>query len=162
MRLLAIFTVGLLPFSTLDRVESEYLNLDPKPLSVVNKSAEIDCLARNIYHEARGESLRGQIAVAAVTVNRVLTKGYPASICQVVYQPYQFSWVKELLKSKHNPRENEQFRTARAIASAYLKGLYKDPTKGALFYHASRVNPKWAKTVLKTAQIGNHVFYAKA
>ena len=104
MRLLTIFTIGLIPFSALDKVESQYLNLDPKPLSVVSKATEIDCLARNIYHEARGESLQGQIAVAAVTVNRVLTKGYPSSICQVVYQPYQFSWVKELLKSKHFQR----------------------------------------------------------
>lgn len=119
---------------------------------------EIDCLARNIYHEARGESINGQIAVAAVTVNRLLTRGFPTSICQVVYQPNQFSWVK-LLKN-HTPKDKARYELAHSIASSYVKGQLKDPTKGSLFYHAHYVLPKWAKKVTKTVTIGNHVFYA--
>jgi N-acetylmuramoyl-L-alanine amidase len=121
------------------------------------KPSEIECLAKNVYHEARGESLKGQIAVAAVTKNRWEASGFPNSICKVVYQPYQFSWVKQL--KSHLPKNKEAYEQAKWIAFNTLAGTFKDPTQGAMYYHANQVKPYWIKKVKLTTKIGNHSFY---
>lgn len=157
MRKLAILLLILFPVQLPLVTESALLNTIPKPIMVFGKK-DIDCLAHNIYHEARGESIKGQIAVAAVTMNRLLAQGYPSSICKVVYQPYQFSWVK--LLSNHSPKNKTQYQMAHAIATNYLQGRLKDPTLGSLFYHANYVLPKWAKKLTHKVTIGNHIFYA--
>jgi spore germination cell wall hydrolase CwlJ-like protein len=156
MRNLAILLLILFPMQTSTVTESAVFHTIPKPILAFGKK-DIDCLAHNIYHEARGESIKGQIAVAAVTINRLLAQGYPSSICKVVYQPYQFSWVK-LLKN-HYPKNKSQYQVAHAIATNYLQGRLKDPTKGSLFYHANYVLPKWSKKLTHTVTIGNHLFY---
>jgi N-acetylmuramoyl-L-alanine amidase len=131
----------------------------PKQVEITISKKELECLAKNIYFEARGEPTEGQIAVAAVTLNRVNAKGFPDSICKVVHQPYQFSWVYEV--KSHVPRSIEQYEQAKQIALDYMQGKLKDPTKGATFYHANYVNPKWNKHVTKSATIGAHIFYVK-
>ncbi len=156
MRKLAILLLILFPLQLLTVNESDILHTNPKPIMSFGKK-DIDCLAHNIYHEARGESIKGQIAVAAVTINRLFAQGYPSSICKVVHQPYQFSWVK-LLKN-HSPKNKTQYEIAKAIAKDYVQGRFKDPTKGSLFYHATYVSPKWSKKLTKTVTIGNHIFY---
>lgn len=115
------------------------------------------CLALNIYHEARGERVEGQIAVAYVTMNRVAHKKWPSTICKVVYQPMQFSWT-HLIKQQ-TPREYKAWRTAKVIARDVMIGNVVDPTKGAVYYHANYVNPSWAKYVDLSKVIGNHLFY---
>jgi spore germination cell wall hydrolase CwlJ-like protein len=150
--MLLLFPLQLSTVTSIDSINTKLFNLGFQP------KKEVDCLAHNIYHEARGESIKGQIAVAAVTINRLLSQGYPTSICQVVYQPNQFSWVK-LLKN-HSPKDRKRYELAHAIASNYVQGKLKDPTNGSIFYHAHYVLPKWASKVTKTVTIGNHVFYA--
>lgn len=129
---------------------------------------ELRCLAENIYYEAANQSLRGQIAVAYVTLNRVNHPSYPRSICGVVYQQSeeqicQFSWVCSRLyddtfrAKKNKEKYDEVVRVARNVLATYGTKHAKDPTHGALYYHATYVNPRWS--LMKTVQIGDHIFY---
>ena len=115
------------------------------------------CLAMNIYHEARSESMQGQIAVAQVTLNRVEHDKWPSTICEVVYEPKQFSWT--FLLKDHSTTEARAWKKAQIIARDVMIGNVEDPTYGAVFYHANYVNPNWAEYVDLTKVIGNHLFY---
>lgn len=117
------------------------------------------CLAMNIYHEARGESIAGQIAVAQVTMNRVEHKSWPDTVCEVVYQKKQFSWTHTI--KDHTPHDNDAWETAKSIASTVYTGEEDDYVHGAVFYHADYVTPFWAKSYEKVTQIGTHIFYRK-
>ena len=116
-----------------------------------------ECLALNIYHEARGERVEGQIAVAQVTINRVDHDEWPSTICEVVYEPKQFSWTH--LVKQQTPQDNRAWRKARVIARDVMIGNVEDPTNGAVFYHANYVNPDWAEYMDLSKVIGNHLFY---
>lgn len=121
--------------------------------------AQIDCLAENIYYEARSQSRDGQLAVALVTMNRVKYK-FSNSICSVVKQRTvkvcQFSWKCE----SHSKPEPKLYNRVREVALyTYLNyGMIKDITKGATYYHADYVNPGW-KNLKQTTKIGKHIFY---
>ena len=115
------------------------------------------CLALNIYHEARGERVEGQIAVAQVTLNRVNHTKWESTICGVVYEAKQFSWT-HLIKDP-TPTEARAWTRARIIARDVMIGNVADPTKGAVYYHANYVNPDWAKFMDLSKVIGNHLFY---
>ena len=125
--------------------------LDPK---------EHECLALNVYHEARSERIEGQIAVAHVTMNRVKHSYFPDTICDVVYSHKQFSWTWTV--KDHTPHEAAAWKKAQVIARDVMIGNTEDPSKGATFYHANYVNPFWAKdkSMSVTKIIGLHVFYA--
>jgi len=120
------------------------------------------CMALNIYHEARGESRLGQIAVAHVVLNRLRAKHRGArSICKVVYTPSQFSWT---LGASKAPVSDKLLMPYYKIGYASRIGLTKDPTGGALHYYnpstvASR--PRWASAMTLSRTIGNHAFYIK-
>lgn len=122
---------------------------------------EIECLAKNIYYESGGEPKLGWLAVAMVTVNRVNSGLFPTSICDVVYQKtgkiYQFSWVakRNHLTTPAHELYNEILEYA--MTFYYKHHTLEDVTKGALFFHADYVNPRWNRE--KTAQIGRHIFY---
>ena len=116
-----------------------------------------DCLAMNIYHEARGEVIEGQIAVAHVTLNRVDHGEWPNNICDVVYQPKQFSWT--FMIEDQVPSENKSWSQAKIIARDVMIGNVDDPTEGATFYHATYVNPFWADQMEVSKIIDKHVFY---
>ena len=119
--------------------------------------AELLCLAKNIYYEARGEPMHGKIAVAQVTLNRVTHRTeFDASICGVVYAKHQFSWTME----KHREPSGEAWREAQAIAKAVVIGTAHLPDFKALYFHNLTVNPRWNKTKELVARIGNHIFYA--
>lgn len=119
--------------------------------------AELECLALNIYHEARSEKVEGQIAVAQVTINRVNHKKWPSTICEVVYQPKQFSWTH--LVKDHTPHETKAYEQAKVIARDVMIGNVDDPTYGAVFYHANYVNPNWVDFMDLSKVIGSHLFY---
>lgn len=122
--------------------------------------AAILCLAMNIYHEARGEPIKGQIAIGTLTMNRA--KGEIKEICPVVYAPKQFSWTSLRKKPYRSPpREDKNWQQARKLAKKIVKGELKDVTKGATFFHAYGAKPAWRHTFQRTVVIGNHVFYAK-
>ena len=115
------------------------------------------CLALNIYHEARGERVEGQIAVAKVTLNRVAHIKWASTICEVVYESKQFSWT-HLIKDPA-PTEARAWTQARIIARDVMIGNVEDPTDGAVYYHANYVNPDWAEFMDLSKVIGNHLFY---
>lgn len=113
----------------------------------------MECLTKNIYHEARNQSLRGQIAVGIVTLNRVKSNLFQSSICKVVYAPYQFSWTRD----RHlRVLEKEAWETAKYAAYLALSSNY---TFKALYYHNIEIRPYWAKHKVALSTIGQHKFY---
>jgi hypothetical protein len=117
---------------------------------------EMRCLAGAIYFEARGESLEGQLAVGRVVVNRSKSGRFPASYCGVVYQPSQFSFVRD--GSMPAVRSGSQdWREAIAIARIADENTWSSEANSALFFHAARVSPSWRLTRL--ARVDNHIFY---
>jgi spore germination cell wall hydrolase CwlJ-like protein len=137
---------------------------------------EVECLAQNIYFESAHEPTEGKIAVAFVTLNRMKSGHFPDTYCEVVkqkthfekYVVCQFSWYCEdkplaILKSKSLTVNNNSLYNDILDLSLnfYLNNeKMKDPTKGALFYHADYVSPGWAN-MKRTAYIGRHIFYQK-
>jgi|GEM_PF-1518731 len=117
---------------------------------------EANCLAVAVYYEARSESLAGQLAVAHVVLQRAKSGRFPTSLCGVVTQPGQFSFVRAG-RMPATPSNAGQWRTARAIARIALEGSWENPVEGALYFHASRVSPDWGKA--RMTRIGGHVFY---
>ena len=112
--------------------------------------AQLQCLVLNTYHEARGEPVEGQIAVAQVVLNRVDHVNYPKTICRVVYQPRQFSWTLQQHKAKIVWSEWQKSLDASVKA-------YNLPRINATHYHNLSVHPNWNLVPVKT--IKNHVFY---
>ena len=119
-------------------------------------NSEVECLARNIYFEARNQPIKGQEAVAHVTLNRLKSGKHGNSICKVVYQPHAFSWT---LNSRSKMNEIKAETLAREIAFNTLLGNTKDPTHGATHYHATYVTPYWSKKLEKKVKISSHIFY---
>jgi spore germination cell wall hydrolase CwlJ-like protein len=122
--------------------------------------SEFDCLARNIYWESKGEPALGQIAVAAVTLNRVGLSRWGDSICEVVKQRQggcQFSWVCS--PSRYREPRGSAWAYAKDIAATMLYTNWTDPTEGALYFHATYVRPSWSYVKPRAARFGNHIFY---
>lgn len=121
-----------------------------------------NCLAQAIYYEARGESQRGQIAVAEVIMNRVRSGYYPNSVCGVVYQGShrstgcQFTFTCDG-SIDHRPRGRAWDRAQR-VATAVMSGYTRPITQGATHYHTLAVNPVWNSGLVETT-IESHVFY---
>lgn len=147
------------------------------PLSVNVDNIDVEqayCLALNIFHESRGESIPGQIAVAHTTLNRVAHPQYPDSICEVVTDPGHgngltgcaFSWYCDGLPDKVKVYRNGDFTVAAdaflrsaSIAILVIDGLIPDNTAGAThYYNYHVVNPRWSSYYENTAIIGNHTF----
>ncbi|WP_420143653.1 cell wall hydrolase [Sphingobium sp.] len=117
---------------------------------------DMKCLAGAVYFEAKGESLEGQLAVARVIINRAKSGRFADSLCGVVYQPSQFSFVRG--NGMPPVREaSRSWREAVAIAQIAMDDSWDSVAEGALFFHARRVSPGWGKPRL--ASIDNHVFY---
>ena len=116
----------------------------------------IDCLARNVYFEARGESLAGQYAVAEVTMNRKAHPRYPSTVCEVVYQKVAFSWTS---LGPLEPPGGEPWQRAQRIAEEVYFQRRAAKMPGVLHYHATYVQPDWSKERQRVARIGRHVFY---
>lgn len=127
---------------------------------------QLECLAKNVYYEARGEPYEGRIAVAQVTVNRARSGKFPNDVCEVVYQKTrgpddivicQFSWwCMPHLKSQ--PISRHEYRESYKIAkNVLIHGEELPDLQHALFFHAQYVNPRWNRE--KVAHIGQHIFY---
>ena len=130
------------------------------------------CLALNTYHEAKNQSMIGQVATAQVVMNRVADRRYPNTVCEVVKQgpkykgsdvpvrhKCQFSWFCDG-KSDEPKRDSKEWRMAQEYARIVLSGrIVLDVTEGATHYHATYVKPSWAKTKTRTTRIESHIFY---
>ncbi|CAN5417774.1 cell wall hydrolase [soil metagenome] len=117
---------------------------------------QMQCLAGAVYFEAKGESLAGQLAVARVIVNRMESGRFANSLCGVVYQRGQFSFVRghampAIATAGHAWRE------AVAIAQIAFSDSWNSLAEGALYFHARRVSPNWNRP--RVALIDNHIFY---
>ncbi len=117
---------------------------------------EGDCLATSIYYESKGEPLNGQLAVAQTIMNRTTSGRFPSTVCGVVRQPGQFSFVRggSIPTPSH---ENSAWKRAVAVAMIARAGLWKQIAPAALFFHARRVSPGWGK--IRVASLGNHIFF---
>jgi len=120
-------------------------------------AVELDCMAVNVYHEARNEPISGMYAVMDVVHNRVKHKAWPNNVCAVIYQKAQFSWTAKPLKIKNKKKLKE----IKKLVVRYTKGLNRGESKGALWYHATYVKPKWSKKLKVSRRIGQHIFYKK-
>ena len=148
---------------------------------------EMHCLAKNIYFEARGETIKGKIAVANVTMNRVNSPNYPNTLCGVVYQAKHSKWWQEHNGSLVPIRNQCQFSwycdgksdalyltnkkgavikgnmnawlQSLRIAEDSIRGNIKDITHGALWYHADFVSPYWSVHYKEVTKVGGHIFY---
>jgi spore germination cell wall hydrolase CwlJ-like protein len=133
-----------------------------QPLQIDDK--ELWCLATAIYFEARGESYRGQVAIAQVVQNRVKDRRYPNTICGVVFQNQsrrnscQFSFACDGVPEVINDKAS--WAQAQDISRRFADGeLYLTEVGKATHYHATYVRPAWAPRMVKLTQIGLHVFY---
>jgi spore germination cell wall hydrolase CwlJ-like protein len=164
------------PFESLLKLEPKRLaNLGPvepgghswaaKPLPAsVYTEKEQRCLAVGVYFEARGESVKGQAAVAQVILNRVKNPTYPNTICGVVYQNddwrnrCQFSFTCDGIKDRIT--EQYHWRKAQEVAKAVTEGTIWLPEVGSsTHYYADYVSPRWARSMKKMKKIGRHIFY---
>ncbi len=131
-------------------------------------AAEQRCLAEAMYYEARGEGLDGEKAIAEVVFHRMKSRGYPHSICGVVYEgaavrhgcQFSFACNGEL----QLPKTMGAWASARRLAGKILGGIVQlgDETGDAISFHAADIQPGWGDGLVRTIQIGNHVFYRAA
>ena len=146
---------------------SSRLRDEPARLEAAHTRAlELQCLAENVYFEARGEPLNGQYAIAEVTLNRLRSPHFPKTVCGVVHDTRwdpvrrrlvaQFSWTE--LEDRSEPW-GPAWRQAIAVATAVSNDFHMPLVPDALYYHATGVQPYWASTKRSVARIGNHVFY---
>lgn len=134
------------------------------------------CLAQNIFFEARNQSLEGQVAVAWVTLNRMESSKFPATICSVVKQANkdkngkvirnqcQFSWYCDGKSDRipGNKIAQKAWADAQLIADVVLLDWARakeSPVKNATYYHANYVNPYWADAFTQIAVVEDHIFY---
>ena len=144
-------------------------------LILKNRAKQVECLAKNIYFEARNEPFAGQFAIALVTLNRVYDDTFPNTVCEVVYQGIhtksgfpkrnkcQFSWYCDGLsdKTKNKRAWNHTQKVANLVIMSYAetKSQGLDFTEGAIYYHTYEVNPQWSRSFPKVGRIGQHIFY---
>ena len=143
------------------------LNGKPDYLAMIKRAsapAQRKCLAEAVYFEARSESRAGQAAVAQVILNRTMSRLYPNSVCGVVYQnrhrykACQFSFACE--GKSLRIRDRDSWTVAVQIAREVLDGqTYLAKVGGSTHYHATYVNPRWAKRLRRMNKIGTHIFY---
>lgn len=119
--------------------------------------AQQACLAGAIYYESKGEPLEGQLAVAEVILNRAASGRFPATICGVVTQRSQFSFVRGG-RIPDAPRSSIAWRKAVAIAHIAQQDLAESKVSDAMFFHANYVRPGW-RNLRRVASVGNHIFY---
>lgn len=141
------------------RYDPEWLASQP----AATGGAQWECLAEALYFEARGETLKGQFAVAEVILNRVSSSNYPDSVCGVINQGtgkrYQCQFTYTCDGYADVIAEGEAFRQVGKVARAMVDGAPRSLTSGATHYHTRNVNPRWARQFPRTATIGVHYFY---
>lgn len=144
-------------FAALAVVNLLCFHLPAAAQSFERSEQELTCLALNVYHEARNQSLEGQLAVAHVTLNRAEARA-PTTICQTVYRGWDFSWTRDPRKQQP-PADQQAWGVAQMVARWALDDRDSDPVRGSTFFHSIAVSPAWAPALVRVRQIGDHVFY---
>lgn len=120
------------------------------------RDTQADCLAAAVYFESNGEPFAGQLAVAEVIINRARSGRFADTLCGVITQRSQFSFVRGG-RIPSPPRHTQAWRNAVAIAHIALDDMADSPVSDALFFHARYVSPGWR--LRRLATVGNHIFY---
>jgi spore germination cell wall hydrolase CwlJ-like protein len=121
---------------------------------------EANCMAVAVYHEARGERVEGQLAVARVIMNRAASGKYPTSWCGVVKQPWQFSFVNP--RTGYMPgvdQASDAWRKAVGVTRLAMANAVPSLSTDVLWYHANYVAPSWGRRLTRVSRIGAHIFY---
>jgi len=135
------------------------------PVTAQMRQAQLDCLARNIYHEAGYEPFEGKVAVAQVTINRAESGEFPSDICRVVYQKNivyekvlcQFSWSCDSASAKKPMNGPVYIESMEVAKKVLLEGFRLPSVKDALYFHGDYINPGWKRE--RVAKVGRHIFY---
>jgi spore germination cell wall hydrolase CwlJ-like protein len=164
---LALLVVSVVGYNAVDHKLTvlKEARAQVSPVTAQLRQKQLDCLARNIYHEAGGEPFEGKVAVAQVTINRTESAHFPSDICQVVYQKNivyekvlcQFSWYcnsASVKKPMNGPVYTESMEVAKKVL---LEGFRLPSVNDAMFFHADYINPGWKRE--RVAKIGRHIFY---
>ena len=145
------------------RRPSEWTSSKLRSLPVPKSDKQVSCLAEALYFEARGEPIKGQLAVGEVILNRVEDARYPSSICKVVNQgtgrryACQFTYTCDgKLETVH---ERKPYEMALKIAKILMTTHDRKLTRGSTHYHSNYVDPKWSKKFERVAKFGRHIFY---
>ncbi len=145
------------------RVQVQYDDAWLDSLPQASGNAEWTCLTQAIYFEARGESVKGEFAVAEVIANRADSPDFPRSICSVVNQGTGHKYACQFTFTCDGQSDaiNDELAYDRAgkIARLILDGAPRVLTDGATHFHTLGVSPAWARQFEETVQIGQHVFY---
>lgn len=148
------------------------------------KLKEVECLAKNMYYEARNQGTAGKLAVTNVVLNRVKDERFPNTICEVVKQgPTRESWKTKKDKNlpdeeriyypiRHKcqfswycdgksdePVDSKTYMETLILADMILRGDIHDFTEGATHYHNDTVDPYWNEHLVLMLTIDNHIFY---
>ena len=141
-----------------DRADADYATLAAavaaQPLEVGDD--ELNCLAIGVYYESKGEPLEGQLAVAEVILNRTESGRFPRSVCGVLKQRGQFSFVRGG-QLPQPPESARAWKTALAVAKVARSDMWDSRVSKALFFHARHVSPGWRRA--RVGSVGNHIFY---
>lgn len=124
------------------------------PYTILFDEAQLKCLVKNIYYESRNQPVKGQEAVALVTINRLKRKDFPNTVCEVVYEKKQFSWTSN---KKLSVKNKAAWEKAKSIALRVIMGNHSLGNFKAINFHATYVNPDW--NMVKVAKIADHIFY---
>lgn len=165
-----VLVLALVVFGAINFFDWQYSRIDKMAEYHVNGYSKLSkleedlrCLSDNIVLEAGIESIEGKLAVAQVVMNRVRDKRFGNDVCSVVYANKQFSWTIDTPKNRHNYQHmnKKQYQEAYEISKKVLIEKFEVPSlRGALFYHADYVTPRWASEKKKIIKIGRHIFYA--
>lgn len=142
-----------------DSIEKILVNFPPKFNCRINeRSDEFHCLLCNCYHESRGESLIGRMNVDKVVYSRQISPAFPNTVCGVITQPVQFSWLNKGASQPHEVLNTSNEGVQKCIQSVSAAAKYKG-TWFASNYHTTSVSPKWRGTCRKSQIVGAHIFY---
>jgi len=146
------------PWQTISKGEVQAVD----PLGKQPMDDAITCLSRTIYWEARSENAASMEAIANVVMNRLGHKGYSDTICKVVMQGQeqgacQFSWWCD--GRSDEAKDDDAYAIAKEISRKALNGQLRDRTGGALYFHQRKAAPDWSREYIRTARIGEFVFY---
>ena len=141
----------------------------PSKLQVVQTTSTVKydkldlfCMAKNIYHEAAYEPEIGRYAVAQITLNRKANPRYPKKICDVVMDPFQFSWANDKKIRWTQPKGRAWEEAKRIAEDVVVYGYRVRGLEHGLFYHADYVSPRWRDNSAHITQVGRHIFYSRA
>ena len=179
--IVALLSISVIVLMYPAEQKQKFYAIEKVEIPVQNKHLtleSIECMALNIYHESRNQTLGGRLAVGYVTLNRVESNKYPDTICGVVKQAKINKWFLERHNKKVPARNKCQFSwycdgksdqplESNAWEEAYLLAIHvinmydviSDPTKGSIMYHSTKVKPYWTDAYKYQVTIDDHIFY---